>query len=54
MQFCDLHNIDRILISAIQNKVEVYQLMGFKVIAEPKKRKKMYIHSYGAKKIRFL
>lgn len=40
MQFCDLHNIDRILISAIQNKVEVYQLMGFKVIAEPKKEKR--------------
>ena len=35
MQFCDLHNIDRILISAIENKVDVYALMGFKIISDP-------------------
>ena len=33
MQFCDLYNIHRILISAISNKKDMYELMGFKQIS---------------------
>lgn len=35
MQFCDLYNIDRILISAIENKADMYKLMGFMPISKP-------------------
>lgn len=35
MQFCDLYNIERVLISAIENKIELYELMGFRVLSKP-------------------
>lgn len=35
LQYCDQHNIERIIISGIANKVPLYEYMGFKTISEP-------------------
>lgn len=35
VQFCYQHNIDRVLISAIENRVALYGFMGFQAIGEP-------------------
>jgi predicted GNAT family N-acyltransferase len=35
IQTCYQHNIDRVLISAIENRVSMYEYMGFRAIGEP-------------------
>lgn len=35
MQYCAVHSIHRILISAVERQVRLYALMGFKPIAKP-------------------